>query len=81
MEGQALASYLEETEPGYTCRVLADGTVACKLDLIFTRAIILGVTEWSYARRFCFDDRELADQRFDELATKDDEPSGYIALR
>jgi MOSC domain-containing protein YiiM len=81
MEGQMLASYLEETEPGYTCRVLADGTVACKLGLIFTRALILGVTERSYARRFCFDDRDLADQRFEELATQDDEPPGYIALR
>lgn len=80
-QAQALVDHLHATEPSYTCRVLEDGSVACKFDLIFTRAIALGVTEYSFVRRFCFDDRKLADQRFLELKSQHDEPPGFIARR
>jgi hypothetical protein len=62
-------------------KVLADGSVAAIGDLLFTRAIFLGCSEWGFARRFCFEDRALADQRFKELASEDDEPTGFTARR
>lgn len=62
-------------------RILPDGSIAALCDLLFTRAIILGCDELGYSRRFCFENRSLADQRFQELQSEDDEPQGYIARR
>lgn len=62
-------------------RVLPDGSVAGLIDLLTTRVIVLGCTEDGWSRRFCFADRSLADQRFAELQSEDDEPQGYIARR
>lgn len=69
-------------EHGYrAARVLPDGSVAALLDLLFTRAICLGVNGESWTRRFCFEDRALADRRYAELVSEDDEPQGYVARR
>ena len=62
-------------------RVLPDGSVAALCDLLFTRAICLGVTREKWSMRFCFEDRTLADKRFAELQSEDDEPAGYVARR
>lgn len=62
-------------------RILPDGSIAALCDLLFTRALILGCDECGYGRRFCFENRSLADQRFQELQSEDDEPQGYIARR
>ena len=62
-------------------RVLPDGSVAGLVELVTTRAIVLGCTEDGWSRRFCFADRGLADRRFAELQSEDDEPQGYIARR
>ena len=67
---------------GYlAARVLPDGSVAALLDLIYTRAICLGCTEHGHAQRFCFEDRRVADQRFADLQSEDDEPNGFLARR
>jgi hypothetical protein len=79
---QAEALVTRAPSLGYMrARVLPDGSVAALADLMFTRAIVLGVTEHSWGRRFCFNDRALAERRFDELETEDDEPAGYVARR
>ncbi len=62
-------------------RVLEDGSVAMLGDLMFTRAIYMGVTEDGWEFRFCFKDRELATTRFQELKAIDDEPEGFVARR
>jgi len=62
-------------------KALPDGSIAAIGDLIYTRAIYLGCDVWGYARRFCFDDKALADLRFSELVSEDDEPTGGIAKR
>lgn len=62
-------------------RILPDGSVAAIGELLTTRAIFLGCTMHGWERRYCFADRELADKRFAELKSEDDEPQGYIAKR
>lgn len=62
-------------------RVLPDGSVAALLQLVFTRAIVLGCTSNGWSSRFCFADQDLADRRFCELENEDDEPEGFIARR
>lgn len=76
---QELVTYLRSQY--LDVRVLPDGSVAALYDLMFTRAIMLGCTREGYAARFCFEDRELAKQRFSELLTEDDIPAGYVASR
>ena len=61
--------------------ILPDNSVAALVELLFTRAIILGCTQGSWAHRFCFNDRELAVERFLELQSEDDEPQGFVARR
>lgn len=80
-EANQLATELAAANPTYTCRVLPDNTVACTFNLMFTRAIALGCDRHSWKRRFCFEDRDLAIQRFIELKSENDEPQGYVARR
>lgn len=73
---------LEELRGQYMdARELPDGSIACLLELICTRAILLGCTRDGFAARFCFEDRALASKRFSELQSEDDVPSGFIARR
>lgn len=75
-----LAAWMRSS--GYLrARVLPDGSVAGVLDLLTTRAVVLGCNEDGWSNRFCFADRALADQRFDELQSEDDVPEGFIARR
>lgn len=62
-------------------RVLPDGSVAALMELMYTRSILLGVSLWSWERRFCFADRSLANRRFYALQSEDDEPEGWVARR
>lgn len=76
-----LAEWLRTADGYRDARVLADGSVAAVLDLMFTRAIFLGCNRESWESRFCFDDRALADKRYSELTSEDDTPAGFIAQR
>lgn len=78
-EAEAIAAAVQHDY--LSTRVLPDGSVACLGDLMFTRAIILGVSREGYGRRFCFEDRVLASKRFAELSSEDDVPDGYVAQR
>lgn len=80
-DANQLALDLMEQNPEYMCRPLSDNTVACTFDLLFTQAIILGVSTHSWKRRFCFEDRTLASVRFFELQSENDEPQGFVARR
>lgn len=62
-------------------KVLPDGSIAVQADLLFTRAIILGVDQCGYARRFCFEDKARCDHEYEALQSEDDEPTGWIARR
>lgn len=73
---------VEELRPQYfDVRVLSDGSIAALHDLMYTRAILLGCTRFGFERRFCFENKSLADKRFTELTSEDDNPEGFIARR
>ena len=60
---------------------LPDGSIAGIGELMFTRAIYLGMDRIGWSRRFCFEDRDRAVIEFNKLKSKDDLPQGWIARR
>lgn len=62
-------------------RILDDGTVVGTVELMFTRAIVIGLNRFSFDKRFCFESRSLALVELAKLKTGEDEPDGYIARR
>jgi hypothetical protein len=62
-------------------RVLEDETIVGTLDLLFTRAIFMGLDRTGWEKRFCFEDRSRADSEVMKLQTGDDEPTGWVARR
>lgn len=83
MSPEELAQRVMECGEGFytEVRVLPDGSIAAIGDLLFTRAIHLGCHWDGWTRRFCFEDRALATQRFHELTSEDDTPEGFTARR
>jgi hypothetical protein len=80
-KAQELVTWLLESGDYLDARVLPDGSVAALIRLMFTKAICLGCTYYGFESRFCFEDFDLAHQRFAELQSQDDEPAGHIARR
>lgn len=80
-DAEMTAKRIKEKEGYVACRVLLDGSIACVVDLLFTRAIIMGVDEFRWRKRFCFDNRKVAMMEYERLATENDEPVGFIARR
>lgn len=78
---QQLADQIKKDGGYIDVRVLADDSIAAIGDLLYTRAIFMSCDINGYGNRFCFDDKELANQRFAELQTEDDVPQGHIARR
>lgn len=61
---------------------LPDGTYAGVLPLMFTYAICLGVTyEASHAKRYCYEDTTTCLHEYGQVASYNDEPQGWVALR
>lgn len=70
------------SDEGYNnVRILDDGTFVGTMDLMFTRALYIGLNRHGWEKRFCFQDRSMADDEADKLVTGDDEPTGFIARR
>lgn len=79
-ERQSLIDAL--SKDGYSnLKELPDGTVVGTSELIFTRALYVGLNRYGWDKRFCFKDRELAVKELDKLSDGDSEPTGYIARR
>lgn len=56
--------------------------MCCTHDLMYTRSLIIGLNEWGWERRYCYEDRPLANKACAALKTGDDEPlPGYVATR
>lgn len=44
----------------FHCRSLPEGKIAANMDMLTTRAIIVGLDSYGYERRYCYQDREEA---------------------
>jgi hypothetical protein len=62
-------------------RTLDDGTIVGIGELMFTRAIYMDMHLDGWGRRFCFQDKALANKEFERLSDGDHEPVGWIARR
>ena len=80
MTEQEMVAYLKEQ--GYDdARALEDGSIIAINNLLYTRAIYMDCNLTGFGRRFCFEDRALANKEFARLKNEDDEPVGWIARR
>lgn len=83
-ENSSLAELVEWLKPMYSeVRVLEDETIVALSDLMFTRAIYIGMDRHGFEKRFCFQDPARAKEEYDKLVTGDDEPpeGSYVARR
>lgn len=70
------------TSEGYKhARVLEDGTVVACSELLYTRALYVGLTYTGWDKRYCFEDRERAVVELAKLKDQDSVPEGWIAQR
>ena len=83
MTNNELIEHIKELGAGSyrEVRALEDGTIVGIGELMFTRAIYMDMHAWGWGRRFCFENKTLADSEFAKLASGDDEPEGWIARR
>ena len=77
-EDQILATLKTEYQ---NVRVLEDGTIVGTSKLLFTTALYIGLNEWGWERRYCYQDLDALYESLKALRTVDDEPHGYIAKR
>lgn len=79
---ELVASIIRMGEGSYReVRTLDDGTIVGIGDLMFTRAIYMDMHLYGWGRRFCFQDKALADKEYARLSDGDHEPVGWIARR
>jgi hypothetical protein len=81
MTDSELLAHIESLGDYRDVRLLPDGSIIAIGDLMFTRAIYMDVNPDGWGRRFCFEDRALADTEFQRLESEDQEPTGWIARR
>lgn len=63
--------------------ILDDGTIVGTSDLMYTRALYIGMDRHGWEKRFCFEDRNQALIELKNIKTGDDEPTpgSYVARR
>lgn len=79
-----LLAYIKDLEAkGYydNVRELPDGTIVGTQRLMFTTAIFVGLNEWGWERRFCFEDPAVAVRELNKMESGEDIPVGWIARR
>lgn len=81
MTDAELLAHIESLGDYREVRLLEDGSIVAIGDLMFTRAIYMDVNPDGWGRRFCFEDRALADSEFQRITDGDQEPTGWIARR
>lgn len=62
-------------------RMLEDETIVGIGELMFTTAIYMDMHLYGWGRRYCFENRELAEHEFKQLVSGNDNPVGWVARR
>ena len=79
---QGLVDYLRGEEMYQNIRIMDDGAIVGTRDLMFTRALYIDMDRHGWGRRYCYEDRELADIASRALRDAEDEPlPGWVARR
>lgn len=81
MTNEELIKNLKEEGYYLEIRELEDGSIAGLGELFYTRAIYTNMNNGGYEDRYCFSDREKANEEFWKLKDIDSEPVGYTAKR
>lgn len=81
MTDDELLARIKELGAYREVRLLEDRSVMAIGDLMFTRAIYMDADLNGWGRRFCFENRALADSEFQRITSGDQEPVGWIARR
>lgn len=81
MTDDELLARIKELGAYRDVRLLEDRSIVAIGDLMFTRAIYMDVDLNGWGRRFCFENRALADTEFHRITDGDQEPVGWIARR
>lgn len=81
MTDQELLAEIKDMGAYRDVRLLEDGSIIAIGDLLFTRAIYMDVERMGWGRRFCYENRALADAEFQRIADGDQEPTGWVARR
>lgn len=70
-------------ENGYkNLRTLEDGTIVGTLDLLYTRSLVVDLTQEGWGKRYCYENRGKAVSACKAMLSGDDEPlAGYVASR
>lgn len=79
MTNQELITRLKEEGYYLEIRELEDGSIAGLGELFDTRAIYTNMNNGGYESRYCFSDREKANEEFWKLKDMNSEPAGYTA--
>ncbi len=77
----AFTRWLREEQGYLGVQRLPDGSYATLTRLLTTLAICLGVDKTGWSRRFCYRDITECLVAWEHLASKQDEPTGWIARR
>lgn len=80
MSSDDLLAFLQ-TQGYQNLRLLDDGTIGGMLQLLYTKAIVLGLERGGWEYRYCFEEAARADLEFAKLKAVDEEPSGWVARR
>lgn len=79
---ELMASIMRMGEGSYReVHTLEDGTIVGIGELMYTRAIYMDMNPYGWGKRFCFQDKALADSEYQKLQSGDEEPVGWIARR
>lgn len=63
-------------------RTLEDGTIVGTINLMFTKALVVGLNWDGWEDRYCYEDRALAVRACLSIQSGDDQPlPGYVAER
>lgn len=78
---EEIRKFLEDKNGYFNVRFISGGVIGLR-QLMYTTALFMGMDEYGYERRYCYESRELAIQACNAIVDIDDKPlEGYVAKR
>lgn len=81
-DAEAEAEFRAMLERDYMyVRLLPDGVWIGLIDLLYTTALCVGLDQYGYERRYCYEEGRLALAELEKMQSGGDVPRGWIAAR